>query len=517
MQRISFTICAFILASVQGLHADDWLRFRGPGGASHSESSIPASWTPTDNLAWKVELPGAGVSSPIVVGDRVFVTCYSGYGLQRNDPGDIKNLVRHLVCFDVRTGDKVWQQDIAAEGPEDPYSGIGVTAHGYASHTPVSDGKHVYAFFGKGGVHAFDLDGNRIWNVDVGKESDPWAWGSSASPVVYKNLLIVTASAESQAIVGLSTSTGKEVWRQEASGLDGMWGTPILAKIDDQRTDLVMSVPKEIWGLDPATGKLRWHSKATGSEQAHSSPIVDGDHVYAFTGRGGGSVAIKIGGSGDVSDSNVVWTGRDSARFGSPVGHASNIYLVANGVLTEIDGKTGEKISQKRLEGGAPGGGGFGSADYASPVVVGGRLYYINGKGEMYVFSLGHEPEQISINLVTTDSEKFGGSPAVSNNRMFLRSDKHLYCVADSGKPIELNASLNLIAKADTSDNAGGRPQGGFGGRGGFGGNRTGGGRGGPGGGGRGGFGGGGRGGPGGGEKEDSRPERPQRPAAVSN
>ena len=251
--------------------------------------------------------------------------------------------MRHLVCIDVQTGEKLWQRDVKATLPEDPYSGIGVTAHGYASHTPVSDGKNVYAFFGKGGVHAFDLDGNKLWQADVGKESDPNKWGSSSSPVIHNDTLIVTASAESQAIIGFDKTTGQELWRQEAEGLDGMWGTPTLVKIDDDRTDLVMCVAKELWGLDPNNGKLRWYADATGAEQAYSSVILDGTRVFAVTGRGGGSIAIDAGGKGNVSQTNTVWAGSESASFGSPVRHESRLYVVSGSIVTVIDDKTGKK------------------------------------------------------------------------------------------------------------------------------------------------------------------------------
>lgn len=474
--RLGVAFSALLLAA--RLDADEWPRFRGPNGAGRSDSTLPVSWTPDANVAWKVTLPGAGVSSPIVVNDRVFVTCYSGYGLDRENPGDINNLKRHLVCLDAGSGEKLWQKDFEAVQPEDPFSGIGVTAHGYASHTPVSDGQRVYVYFGKSGAFAFDLDGNQLWQKNLGTESDPWKWGSAASPIVFENLVIVTASAESQAIVGLDAKTGEEVWRQEAAGLDGMWGTPAIIEAGG-RTDLVMSVPKEMWGLDPSTGNLRWYCEATGAEQAHSSPITGGGMVFAFTGRGGGSVAVRAGGDGDVTDSNVVWTGRDSARFGSPVGHKTNLFLVANGVLSVIDGKTGKRTKQTRLQGGGSGGGRSfgGSLDYASPVIAGDNLYYVNGKGETFVFTLGADPEQVSINLVTTDSETFGGTPAISNNRMYLRSNKHLYCVADSGANVRPNASANLIAKANPGQEAGGgdrrRGRGGRGGPGGgFGGGR---------------------------------------------
>ncbi|MEM9646457.1 MAG: PQQ-binding-like beta-propeller repeat protein, partial [Planctomycetota bacterium] len=300
--------------------ASDWTRFRGAGGSGvyRDSEALPTQWSPKANLAWKAALPGPGVSSPIVVGKRVFVTCYSGYGLDQENPGEIENLTRHLVCVDVETGEKVWQKDVKADLPEDPYSGIGVTAHGYASHTPVSDGKNIYAFLGKSGVHAFDLEGNELWSADVGKGSDPKKWGSSSSPVVHEDVIIVTASAESRSVIGLDRATGKELWRQEAEGLVDMWGTPAMVKTAEGRTDLVMCVAGELWGMDPSSGKLRWYADATDAQQAHASIISGNGLVFAFTGRGGGSVAVKAGGKGDVSESNTIWEGTETSSFGSP-------------------------------------------------------------------------------------------------------------------------------------------------------------------------------------------------------
>lgn len=204
---------AFVLFVCVTSNAEDWSRFRGPAGqgVASATEAIPTAWSASANIGWKTELPGPGASCPIVVGGKAFVTCYSGYGLTQEDPGEIENLVRHLVCVDVKTGKKLWQRDVKVSLPEDAYTGIGVTAHGYASHTPVSDGKNVYAFFGKSGVHAFDLEGKPLWNSEVGKESDPAKWGSSSSPIVHKDILIVTASAESQAIIGFDSATGKEL------------------------------------------------------------------------------------------------------------------------------------------------------------------------------------------------------------------------------------------------------------------------------------------------------------------
>jgi outer membrane protein assembly factor BamB len=448
-------------------YAGDWSRFRGPNGSGvvGDSESLPTAWSPSANLAWKTALPGPSVSSPIVVGGKVFLTCYSGYGLSQENPGTIENLVRHLVCVDLQTGEKMWQRDVKATLPEDPYSGIGVTAHGYASHTPVSDGQSVYAFFGKSGVHAFDLDGNALWQADVGKESDPNKWGSSSSPVLYENTVIVTASAESQSIVGLDKKSGKELWRQEAKGLDGMWGTPTLVKIDDKRTDLVMCVAKEMWGLDPSSGKLRWYASATGAEQMQSSVVANGKRVFAFSGRGGGNVAIDAGGKGDISDSNTVWSGNISGSYASPIRHNSKLYVATGKVLTIVDEKTGDRIEQIRLSGAMETGGRFRSLDYPSPILVGDKLFYLNGSGQMYVFSLGDELTQIAVNRVTDDKELFGGSPAVSDGRLVLRSDRHLYCVTDKGDKVA--PSQNVIARVDANanadDGAGGRGGGGRG------------------------------------------------------
>ena len=469
MKNCCLTLAA-LLALCSTSMADDWPRFRGPlgNGIASDSNTLPTQWSPSANLAWKVALPGPGASSPIVVGEKVFVTCYSGYGLSKEDPGKIENLVRHLVCVDKTTGSKLWQKDVKVSLPEDPYSGIGVTAHGYASHTPVSDGNNVYAFFGKSGVHAYDMDGNELWQADVGKESDPTKWGSSSSPIVFNDILIVTASAESQSIIGFDAKSGKEVWRAEAAGLDGMWGTPTLAKVDEGRTDLVMCVSKELWGLDPATGKMRWFAAATDAEQAYSSVILDGKRVFAVTGRGGGSVAIDAGGSGDISDSNTVWSGTANGSFGSPVKSGSKIYIAARGVITSIDAETGDRDEQVRLRGALETGGQFGSLDYASPVVVGDRLFYLNGSGQVYVFKTGEKLEQVAVNRVTNDKEVFWGTPAISDGRLVMRSSKHLYCVADKGETVTPDPSA--IASADQPPS--GRPSAGRGaaGRGGAGG-----------------------------------------------
>ncbi|MEM9589244.1 MAG: PQQ-binding-like beta-propeller repeat protein, partial [Planctomycetota bacterium] len=218
--------------------AEDWPRFLGAGGDLTAEANdkTPIEFGAETNVKWKAKLPGKGVSSPIIVGGKVFVTCYTGYGVGGQDE-KIEDLKRHLICFDKSTGEQLWLATVDAVQPEDPYSGIGVPAHGYASHTPVSDGEHVFAFFGKSGIYAYDLDGNEIWNQSVGTGSGPQRWGSAASPVLYEDLVIVTAAEESEALVGLNKKNGEEVWRQTAETLQSTWSTPVLVSTKD-RTDL---------------------------------------------------------------------------------------------------------------------------------------------------------------------------------------------------------------------------------------------------------------------------------------
>ena len=467
-------ICSATQFGFEGSACADWNRFRGPNGSGVAEDkeSTPTIWSETENLKWKVPLPGAGVSCPIVVGNRVFVTCYSGYGLNQDEPGDVKDLVRHLVCVDSNTGKTLWQKSLPSSVPEDPYSGMGVPQHGYASHTPTSDGKNVYVFFGKSGVLAFDLEGNQLWEKSVGKGSDDRRWGSSSSPIVHEDVLIVPAGAEGRALIGLNKNTGEELWRLDSEKLGNVWGTPAIAKVGST-TELVIGAPGEIWGLDPKSGKFGWYclyldggGNQFGS-QFSSSVVVDGEVVYAVEGRGGGSVAVKAGGKDDATESKTVWKGRDTSSFASPIIYEGRLYYVSSKKLTCIDAKTQDKIFEGRMKlfngevapeprgfgggggggqpggggqtgggqtgggrGGRGGGGGFGGTDYGSPVIADGKLYFTARNGDTYVLSAGKEFNQLAVNRLTSESEEFSATPAICNGEIFIRSNKNLYCVS---------------------------------------------------------------------------------------
>ena len=447
---ILMSIC-LVSIFVDSTIAEDWTRFRGANAAGMSTKAAPVEWSPKKNIKWNVELPGAGVSCPIVIGDKVVVTCYSGYGIERRKPGDIKDLKRHVVCLERESGKILWNRTIKNEAEEDRYSGMGVPEHGYASNTPVSDGKAIYAFLGKSGMYAYDLDGKELWHTSLGTESDDRRWGSASSPILHKDMVIVPAICEAGALVALKKEDGSEVWKQEAGGLRGSWSTPLITKVDDERSDLVMGVSNEVWGLNPDNGKLRWFLPVEGSSFFTSMMEKEGVIYGAIGGRrGGGSFAVKAGGDDDVSKTHKVWDSPDQSSYASPVVHNDMMFFVSGGVVNAIDAKTGERVKRARLKAPAAeseasdedneGGrtrrrrGGGRSSDYSSPVIAGDNMYYVKRNGEMHIISTDKELKQIAVNFVTKESEEFSATPAISDGQIFIRSNKRLYCVEEAKK-----------------------------------------------------------------------------------
>jgi len=445
---------AFALLSVSNLAAVEtasWDRFRGPNGSGVSldPSSPPTVWSPEKNIRWKTELPGPGSSSPIVVGDRVFVTCWTGYGTDESPDASIDLLRRNLLCIDRASGKMLWNQSVKAVLPEDSYDGM-FSEHGYASHTPTSDGERVYAFFGKTGVIAFNLEGKELWRQSVGDGLDQKRWGSSSSPILYQDLVIVNASAEKHAIFALDKYTGKIIWQKKAEGLHSTWGTPILVKVDDSRTDLVLGVPDELWGFDPAKGNLRWYCTAMETDTFCSSVISDNSTIYAIAGRNGGSIAIRTGGDDDISKSHVVWTGKETSPISTPVLYQDRLYFFSRGIAHCINAKTGKEVFRGRLQKKLTDGqvatqptdvasdskGNAeqrrGGKDYSSPIIAGGLIFYMSQSGDIYVIQPGDELKQIAVNRVSNDrDEEYSSSPAASNGQLFIRSTKRLYCVSN--------------------------------------------------------------------------------------
>ncbi|MGL5095114.1 MAG: PQQ-binding-like beta-propeller repeat protein, partial [Planctomycetia bacterium] len=333
----------------------------------------------------------------------------------------------HLVCVDRAAGVVRWTKTIPAELPEDQYQGY-ISEHGYASNTPAVDAERVYCFFGKGGVLAFDLDGKQLWKTDVGKESSNRRWGSGASLILNGDMVVVNASGESQSIRALDKKTGKEIWKASAQALELAYGTPGVAATKDGRRELVVAVPSEAWGLNLDTGKLNWYAQHELTGNVCPSVVVDGETLYVFGGfRSAGSLALRAGGQGDVTKSNVLWTARHSSCVATPVLYDGRLYWISdNGQAYCIAAKTGEQVYRERvaeIKGG-------GRPVYASPVVVGGNLYVPTRWSGVLVLPATARYEILAQNKFADDESDFNATPAVADDELFLRSDRRLYCVA---------------------------------------------------------------------------------------
>ena len=410
------------------IHADDWTQFRGPNGSGiSSDSNLPVTWNDSENVRWKIELPGPGSSSPIVLGDHIFVTCYSGYGVPKATGGDIKSLQRHLVCISRSNGMIRWTKIVPGELPEDVYQGY-ISEHGYASSTPVTDGERVYCFFGKCGVVAFDLDGKQLWQTGVGKESSNRRWGSGASLILYKDFVIVNASEESQSVRALDKLTGKEQWKASASTLELSYGTPSLVTLKDDQAELVIAVPGEVWGVNPDTGKLKWFAEHQLTGNICPSIIADGERLFVFGGfRSAGSLALRAGGKGDVTKSQIEWTSRNSSYVATPVLYEGHLYWISDtGQASCIDATSGELVYRERVSqldaGGRP--------VYASPVIANGKIYVPSRWNGVLVLAAKPRYELLAQNRMAEDDSDFNASPAISQNELFLRSNRFLYCIA---------------------------------------------------------------------------------------
>lgn len=398
---------------------EDWVRFRGNDGQGVAESAVPLKWDQESGVAWKTELPGEGSSSPIIVGGRVLVTCYRG------ESG--ADAARILMCVDAESGRILWQHTVNAPAAEDEYSGF-LQEHGYASGTPVSDGEHVYAFFGKGGVVCCTLDGQRVWQQDVGQGSSNRRWGSGASPVLAGDILIVNASEESLAIVGLDKRTGEEKWRADYDGLELCYATPVIVAGEDGETEAVLSMPGEIWGLNPETGKLRWFCEIGAGGNVSPSVVVSDSAYYTFGGFPQQQTnAVRRGGRGDVTQTHHLWASRDSSYVPTPVFLGGYLYWVTDrGQAFAMNAETGETTTRVRLDGLAAGGRAF----YASPVIVGDRLVVVSRRSGTFVFEATPEMKQVGVNP-PLDETDFNATPAVSEGRLYLRSNKALYCISE--------------------------------------------------------------------------------------
>ena len=412
-------------------YAENWPRYRGPNGSGVSgESGLPLSWSEKEHLKWKRDLPGPGSSSPIVWGDKVFITSYSGYG-NNTGTGTLEDLKRHLLCLSTLDGSVVWEKTLPAPQPEDPYDGF-IGEHGYASHTPTTDGERVYAYFGKGGLVVFDLEGRELWRKNLGSRSSSRGWGTSSSPLLHDDFVIVNANEESNTIYAFHKATGEEAWRWAADGFTSVYGTPVIASVGG-RDDLVVGVTGEIWGMNPATGKLRWFAQTRLTGNLSPSPVIAGERVIQFGGYPSTmGAAVTLGGKGDVTSTNLLWQNNQAKSYlTSPVFHEGRLYWVTDaGIACCADPATGKLIYEERLEG-SSGQGGRGKPFYASPILVDGHVLATSRTAGTFVIAAKPEFSLVRVNRIAGDETRFQGTPAVSGGHLFLRSDQAIYCIGN--------------------------------------------------------------------------------------
>ena len=418
-RRLSVTLFAALCSQIA--YAADWTQFRGPGGRGVSdEAAAPTSWSDQQNVIWRTELPGLGTSSPIVLGQRIYLTCYSGYGRYVADPGEMRDLVRHVICLDRSDGEVLWKKPFAPRLPESEYSGGTRAKHGYSSSTATTDGERLYVFFGKSGVYCLDLEGNELWHTRVGDRTA--GWGSSNSPVLHENLLIINASVESRSLVALNKRTGELVWEQD--GISRSWNTPALVSLPGGKTELVVSIQGSLLAFDPGTGDELWRCEGIPTYVCPSVISHEGV-VYASGGRGTQyTLAVRAGGRGNVTQTHQLWRVAKGSNVSSPVYHDGHVYVMndSRGIAYCFDAASGELVYGERLQP-RPG------LIYSSPTRAGNNIYFVSQHAGTFVLAADPDFKLVAHNVFDDDDSRSNACPVVHDGQLLLRNDRYLYCI----------------------------------------------------------------------------------------
>jgi|JI10StandDraft_1071094.scaffolds.fasta_scaffold26187_3 outer membrane protein assembly factor BamB len=397
----------------------DWPQFRGPmANGVTTEINLPLTWSEKENLLWRTELPGPGSSSPIVSGDKVFLTSYSGYGLDPKGPGDMSKLTRHALCLDKKTGKILWNHEVKTDLPNKPFTGTYITTHGYASSSAVTDGKGVFFFMANAGIHAFTVDGKKVWDVSVGDKAHDWGVGSS--PILYGDLLIVNAALESNQLLALDRATGKTVW--SANGFPASWNTPTIVKVDGH-DELIVNSSGKLRAFDPKTGEELWFCQSIKAAELCPSITAHDGIIFIIGSPNGQAMAVKAGGKGDVSSTHIVWKAQKGSNVGSPVYHEGHLYFAndSRGQAVCLDAKTGAVVYEQPLL--------TKKRDrcYSTPLLSGDRLYFVTRQSGTVVLAAKPQFEVLATNVIADDDSVANASLAVSDGVVFLRSNKFAY------------------------------------------------------------------------------------------
>lgn len=396
------------MIEVTGEGAKFWSRWRGPSGQGFVAPGKYANWwSPTANIKWRIPIPGSGNSSPIVWGDRLYLTTAQNSGAKLS-----------LLAYNRADGRKLWEAAIAQDGVEYVHQ-----KNGHASATPVTDGQMIYASFGRHGLVAFDLTGKIAWQRRFGAIDN--YHGPAGSPVLYKDRLFLyqdhNGSAGQRAFVAaFDAKTGKTLWETPRTETVG-WGTPVVITAGT-RDEVVLNSQRRVAAYDPATGNELWTVRGMTFEVI-PTPVVGEGLVFASSGRAGPTLAIRPGGNGDVTSTHVAWsTPKGSPFVPSGVVHDGLLYLVNDmqSILTVYEAKTGRLIYQGRL------GVAQRESFSASPVVVNNELFFTNDEGETFVVRAGREFKLMHTNTL---GERTLASPALVDGVWYWRTASSLVAI----------------------------------------------------------------------------------------
>ncbi|MCA9049201.1 MAG: PQQ-binding-like beta-propeller repeat protein, partial [Planctomycetaceae bacterium] len=400
--------------------ATDWPRFRGAdGGSSVPNAEVPLTWTATDNILWKTELNGHGSSSPVIFGDHLYLTSFTGYGLDPDAPGNREDLELHVLCFDRNSGKPLWDKAMKAS-PAEQEATRRVVDHGYATGTPACDDRAVYAYFGVSGLAAYSHDGELLWKVPTGERTA--GFGSAASPILFGDLVIMNASIEAGAVIAFNKQTGSEAWRIE--GVRKSWTTPLVSQSADGRSELIVSYEMEVRGFDPQTGSELWTCEGI---QDYVVPcVVAHDGIaYVLGGRKNQSMAIRLGGSGDVTETHRLWETNIGANVTSPVYHDGHLYWISDrGIANCLDAATGSEVYRERVD--------TKERVYASTLLAGDRMYLTTRENGVFVIAVGPEYKELAHNRIDGDDSLYNATPVADGGRLLFRTNRFLYCIGTS-------------------------------------------------------------------------------------
>jgi outer membrane protein assembly factor BamB len=439
-------------ACAEAVNADaHWPQWRGPlnSGASPA-ADPPTKWSETENVKWKVKLPGEGNSTPIVWGQKVFLqaaipaggrpaaTAETGqarveFVLQQQAPrgrggrggfgggpapAEAYRFV--LMCLDRETGKTLWQAVAREEVPHEGHHRDG----SFSAYSPVTDGTHVWAYFGSRGLHCFDMDGKLVWSKDLGRMQSKMSFGEGSSPALFGDTIVINWDHEGDDfVVALDKNTGNERWRQPRNE-DTSWATPLVVE-HEGRAQVVTCASSKVRSYDLQTGKLLWEVGPL-TANVIPSPVAGGGMVFATSGfRGAALYAVRLGSTGDLKGTDAIAWSRDKGTpyVPSPLLYDGKLYYYSgnSNVLTCLEATTGKTLFDARrvddLEGGA----------YASPVGAGGRVYLVGRGGTAVVIKNSGRFEVLATNVL---EERFDASPAVAGKELFLRGKQSLYCIA---------------------------------------------------------------------------------------